>query len=68
MTMKSVCDCLNFFDSVLLCDIAKHDAVGNLEDIREYMKTIYNDIYIGDMKSTLGVFSQINLILDRFFT
>ena len=30
------------------------------------MITIYNDKYIEDMVSMLGVFSQINLILDRF--
>ena len=31
MTMKSVCDCLNFIDSKILCDIEKHAGVGNLE-------------------------------------
>ena len=31
MTMKSVCDCLNFFDSMILCDIKKRAGVGNLE-------------------------------------
>ena len=66
MTMKSVCDCLNSFDSVIFCDIEKHAGVGNLEDIRGFMITIYNDKYNEDMVSMLGVFSQINLILDRF--
>ena len=45
MTMKSVCDCFNFTDSMTLCDIEKHTGVGNLEDLREYMITIYNDKY-----------------------
>ena len=67
MTMKSVCDCLNFIDSKILCDIEKHAGVGNLEDIRECMITIYNDKYIEDTVSILGVFSQINLIIDRFY-
>ena len=31
MTMKSVCDCLNFFDSMILRVIEKHAGVGNLE-------------------------------------
>ena len=66
MTMKSDCDCLNFFDSVILCDIEKHAGIGNLEDIRDYMITIYNDKYVEDMVSMLGVFSQINLMIDRF--
>ena len=65
--MKSVCDCLNFIDSMILCGIGKHAGVGNLEDIREYMITIYNDKYIEDMVSMLAVLSQINLIIDRFY-
>ena len=65
--MKAVCDCLNFFDSMILCDIEKHAGIGNLEDIRDYMITIYNDKYIEDMVSMLRVFSQINLILYRFY-
>ena len=67
MTMKSVCDCLNFIDSMLLFDIKKQAGVGNPEDVREYMITIYNDKYVEDMVSMLGVFSQINLIIDRFY-
>ena len=66
MTVKSVCDCLNFIDSMILCDIEKHAGIGNLEDIRD-MITVYNDKYIEDMVSMLGVFSQINLIIDIFF-
>ena len=67
MTMKPVCDCLNFIDSMILCDIEKHAGIGNLEDMREYLITIYNDKYIEDMVSMLGVFSQINLMIDRFY-
>ena len=65
--MKSVCGCLNFIDSMIICDIEKHAGVGKLENIRDYMITIYNDKYIEDMVSLLGVFSQINLIKDRFY-
>ena len=46
MMMKLVCDCLNFIDSMILYDTEKHACVGNLEDLREYMITIYNDKYI----------------------
>ena len=67
MTMKSVCDCLNFIDSMILCDIEKHAGVGILEDIRQYMITIYSDKYIEDMVSMLRVFAQINLKIDRFY-
>ena len=67
MTMKSVCDCLSFIDNMMLCDIEKHTGVGNLEDIRDFMITIYNDKYVEDRVSMLGVFSQINLIIDTFY-
>ena len=63
---KSVCDCLNFIDDMILWDKEKHAGIGNLEDIRNYMITIYNDKHIEDMVTMLGVFSQINLRLDRF--
>ena len=52
---------------MILCDLEKHAGVGNLEDIREYMISIYNDKYIEDMVSKLGMFSQIDLIIDRFY-
>ena len=67
MAMKSVGDCLNFIDSMILCDIETHSGVGNPQDIRDYMITIYKDKYIEHMMSMLGVFSQINLITDRFY-
>ena len=65
--MKSICDCLNFFDSIILCDIEKHAGIGNLEDVRDYMITVFNDEYIEDMVSMFAVFSQINLIIARLF-
>ena len=67
MTMKPVCDCLNFIDGMILCDIEKQAGVGNLEDIRDYMITIFIDKYTEDMVSMLAVFSQINQIIDRFY-
>ena len=35
--INSVSDCLNFIDSLLLCDIEKSVGVGNLEDFRDYI-------------------------------
>ena len=67
MVIKSVCDCLNFIDRMILCEIEKHTGIGNLEVIHEDMITIYNDKYIEDMVSILAVLSQINLIIDRFY-
>ena len=67
MEIKSVCDRLNFIDSTILCTMERHACIGNLEDIRDYMIGMYNDKNIEDMVSMLGVFSQINLIIDSFY-
>ena len=37
MEMKSVKDCLNFIDSMILCSIEKLVGVGDLEDLRDYV-------------------------------
>ena len=68
MDIKSVCDCLNFLDGMILCSKEKHAGIGNLEDIHDYMIGMYNDKYIEEMVSMLAVLSQINLIIDRFFS
>ena len=67
MVIKSVCDCLKFIYSLILCEVEKHTGIGNIEDIHEYMITIYNDKYIEDMVSMLAVLSQINLLIELFY-
>ena len=67
MEIKSVCDCLNFSDSMILSSIEKHVGIGNLEDIRDYMIGMYNDKYIEEMVSMLAVLSQINPVIDKFY-
>ena len=67
MKVKSVCGCLNFIDSMILCCIERRVGFGNLEDIRDYMIRLYDDKYIEEMVSMLAILSQINLILDRFY-
>ena len=47
--MKSVSDCLSFFDNMILCNIEKHVGIGNLEDLRDYMIRMYIDEYIEEM-------------------
>ena len=37
MEMKSVSDCLNFIDNMIICNIEKHVGIGNLENLREYL-------------------------------
>ena len=66
--MKSVSDCLNFIDTAILCSIEKHAGFGNLEDVREHMIGVYNDKYLEAMVDMLAIFSQINLIIENFYS
>ena len=43
MEMKSVNDCLIFFDSVILCGVENYNGIGNLEVVRDYLIEMYND-------------------------
>ena len=67
MEMKSVSDCLTFIDSMILCSIEKHAGIGFFEDVRDYMIGLYNDEYLEGMVSMLAIFSQINLIIEKFY-
>ena len=66
MEMKSVSDCLNFFDSMIICNIKEHAGVGNLEALRDYKIRMYNEKYIEEMVGLLSILSQRNLIIVRF--
>ena len=65
--MKSVSDCLNFIDSMIICNIEKHEGIGNLEDIRAYMIGMYEEKIIEEMVALLSILSQKNLIIERFY-
>ena len=65
--MKSVGDCLNFIDSMIICNVKKHPGVGNLEDSRDYMIGMYNEKYIEEMVALLPILSPINLINERIY-
>ena len=58
MEMKSISDCLNFFELMILCKKEKYAGIGNLEDVREYMIRIYNDKNIEEMVDILAIFSK----------
>ena len=66
--MNSVTDCLNFIDSMIICNIEKHAGIGNLGDIRAYMIAMYNQKYIGETVALLSIVSQINIIIERFYS
>ena len=67
MEFKSISDCFNFIDNLIICGIEKHIGIENLEDVRDYMIRMYDGKYIEEMVSMLAVLSQINLIIDRFY-
>ena len=67
MEMKSVSECLNFIDDMILCSVEKSFGIGNLEDIRDYMTGMYNEIYIEEMVDKSAILSQINLIIEKFY-
>ena len=66
--MESISDCLNFIDSMIFCSIEKHVAIGNLEDLRDYMIGMYNEKYKEKLVAMLSILSQINLLIDRFYS
>ena len=65
MEVKSISDCLNFIDNLILCGTEKHIGIGDLVDVRDYMIGICDGNYIEEMVSMLAVLSQINLIINR---
>ena len=67
MEIKSVNDCLNLIDSMILCILKKQGVNGFLEDVRDYIIWMYNDKYIKEMLIVLAILSQINLIIENFF-
>ena len=64
--MKSISDCLNFIDSMIICSVEKHAGIGNLEDLRDYMIGMYSEKYIEEMVAMTAILSQINLLIERF--
>ena len=38
MEFKSISDCLNFIDNLILCNTSKYIGIGNLEDLRDELK------------------------------
>ena len=67
MEIKSIADCLNFFDTVILSDIGKYACIGNSEVVRDYVLSEYEDKYIEDMVALNKIPSQFNNIIDKFY-
>ena len=65
--MKSVSECWNFIDDMMLCSVEKSVGIGNLEDISNYTIRMHNETYIGDMFAMSAILSQINLITEKTY-
>ena len=64
--MKSVADCLNFNDTVILSDIGKNACIGKLEDARDYVLSDYKNKYFEDLVALNKMFSQTKNIIEKF--
>ena len=64
MEMKSVSECLNVTDSMILRSIEKHVGIRNLENLLDYMIGMYNEKYLEETDPMLTILSQINLIVE----
>ena len=67
MEIKSVNDCLNFIDSKIFRNIAKHDVVELLENVRYYMIWMYIDQYVEEKEDMLLILSQFNLMVEDIY-
>ena len=67
MDIKSISDFLNFIDSMILCSIEKHVGIGNLKSVLDHTVWMYNDECIEEMVVMTLIFSQINLIMEKFY-
>ena len=64
--MKSITECLNFIDNMILLGREKHIGIGNLEDIHDYIMGMNDYEDIEDKIAMSKVLSQINLIIENF--
>ena len=67
MEMKSISDCLNFIDSMILCSIETYAGIENSKDLGNCMLGMYNEKYIEEMVGMLSILSHINLIIKKFY-
>ena len=67
MEFRSISDCLNFIDNLILCNTSKYIGIGNLEDLLEYIINMYDGKYVEDLMTILGIVYQINIIIDKFY-
>ena len=67
MEIKSVSECLNFIDDMILCSVEKNVGVGISEDLRDFMIDMYNEKYIEELVTMLAILSQIDFIIKKIY-
>ena len=67
MEMKSVADCVNFIDNLVLYNIKKLDSMESLESMRDYFLDDYFKRSDKDVVAIMSILSQINLLITRFY-
>ena len=67
MEMKSVADCLDFIDNMILYNIEIIESIEILESKRDYFLDVYIKRNDRELVAIMSILSQINLILNRFF-
>ena len=65
--MKSVADCLDFIDNMILNSIEKIDSMESLENMRHYFLNDYFEKSDEELIAIMSKLSQINLIINRFY-
>ena len=67
MEMKSVADCLDFIDNMILNNVKKIDSIESLESMRDYFLDDYIEKSDEELVAIMSILSQINLIINGFF-
>ena len=66
MEMKSLTDCLNFIDKMILYIVEKVGSMGGLESMRDFILDEYIEKSDEELDVIMSILSQINLIINRF--
>ena len=67
MEIKSVAECLDFFDNMITNNIEKIDSMECLEKMRQYFLNEYIKKSEAELVVIKSILSQINLIINRFY-
>ena len=65
--MKSLTDCLNFIDNMMLYNVEKVDNMDGLESMRDFISDDYIRKTDEELAAIKSILSQINLIVNRFY-